>query len=166
MNGISNMNHKEFNLLYNSYQPALLRYAQLRCGEEAIAKDIVQQIFLKLLEKKEPLRVKNWKAYLFTMARNETVSYLHKEKLHSRYRYQQQQFCGAFTNHDYLVEKEFQKRLKAAIEKLPPKQRLVYELRIEHNWKNEKVAQVLQLSLFTVKKQIQDVRKKLREMVA
>lgn len=152
--------------LYVTYYHPLLQYASLRCPDRATAEDIVQQVFLELLQKPTVQGIRNWEGYLFIMVRNQIVNYQRKEKLRRQYQNQQQQFCGAFTNHDYLVEKEYKKRLQAAIEKLPPKQRLVYELRIEHNWNNEKVAKVLQLSLFTVKKQIQDARKKIREMVA
>lgn len=152
--------------LYKTYYQSLLRYACLRCCDEEMAKDIVQEVFLGLLEKAPSLEVKNWKAYLFILTRNETVTQIRKQELHRRLNMNHVSINGVFSNHDVLLEKEYRQKLHNAIQKLPVKQRLVYELRVEHNLKNEKVATVLNLSVFTVKNQIKKARRKLMEMVA
>ena len=59
--------------------------------------------------------------------------------------------------------KEYRRALLAVIEKLPPQQRMVYELRCVYNYKNEQVARMMELSPKTVKQHWKRVKEKIEE---
>ena len=161
------MDQPGYTELYNEYRCTLLAYARSYCAYDCIAGDIVHDVFLKLLEKQRLVKdISNWKAYLFIMVRNEAISHLRKQQLQQRGLSEYNRRRQYVTSHDSLLEKEFRQNLRTAIENLPAQQRLVYELRVEYNRKNEEVAAILELSASTVKKHIQQTRYRLRQLVA
>lgn len=161
------MSFTSYTDLYNHYYPDLVRYACYRGLGKANAEDIVQQVFLKLLEREDDLHeIRNWKNYLYVLMRNETVNYLRRHQYHAKLLKYLQRHSQHATLHDALLEKEYRNILQAAIEKLPKQQRLVYQLRVEYKFRNKQVAKELNLSIETVKKHIKLARQKLEKLVA
>lgn len=161
------MNHKLFTKLYTQYFPGLIKAARYGGLDQAMAEDIVQQVFLKLLEREDDLHeIRNWKNYLYVLMRNETVNYLRRHQYHAKLLKYLQRHSQHATLHDALLEKEYRNILQAAIEKLPKQQRLVYQLRVEYKFRNKQVAKELNLSIETVKKHIKLARQKLEKLVA
>jgi len=156
-----------FTNLYKGYRQDLLAYAFHRCGDKAIAEDLIQEVFLKLWIKRDELNaIKNIRSYLFIMTRNETVNFLQRQGLYQKILNSYGQWFSHSTTHDPLLENEYRERLLRAIAKLPAQQSLVYELRCVYNWKVSKVAAAMDISPFTVKNHLRRVRRKLLPMVA
>ena len=66
---------EHFEQLFFEYQPRLVRFAVHYLDEET-AEDIVQNVFLKLWEKKDEIALDNIQALLFQMVRNECLNEL------------------------------------------------------------------------------------------
>ncbi len=64
---------------------------------------------------------------------------------------------------DEMLERERRARLRAAITELPPRMRQVVHLRIDRGLKYQEIAAILQVSVDTVKTQLHQARRRLRE---
>ena len=152
--------------LYNRYRPALLAFAASRCKSFSAAEDIVQQSFLKLLEKQESLpEINNWKSYLFILIRNETITWFRKQKLQGQLLTWQAMQQSHSTSHDALLEKEMRETLAAAFRRLPMQRRKVYQLSFECGYSNKEIAAELDLSVNTIKCHLQEARTVIRKCV-
>jgi RNA polymerase sigma factor (sigma-70 family) len=160
------MKQPDYALLYTAHRSLLLAYARHRYPHLDAAEDVVQHVFLQLLEREANDDIRNWKAYLFILMRNELVNYTRKEDRRRRLLSGYESLQPKLTSHDPLLEKEYRGKLLATIATLPPHQSLVFELRCVYNWKYAKVAQAMDISPQTVKKHMQVIRKKLLLQVA
>src|ERR1700754_2507577 len=103
------MTGTNYTFMYNEYRQSLLAYATSLCSSKIAAEDIIQQVFLKLLENQgKHTSISNWKAYLFTLVRNEAISFLRRQGITKRalqaYRLKQTTYPDAL--YDLLTEKE------------------------------------------------------------
>lgn len=156
----------EYARLYRKYRSDMLIYAYACSEDVTIAQDIVQQVFLKLLEKGIHQGINNWKAYLMTMVRNESVNHLRKVKLHRQKVKELESYQHCLTPHDLLLEKEYRQNILKRIAALPPKQCIIYELHYVYSWQGSKVAAVMDISASSVKRHLLTIRKNLEKVVA
>ncbi|MBO4459841.1 MAG: RNA polymerase sigma factor [Clostridiales bacterium] len=70
------MKNEEVIRLFDTYSDDLYRFAVSYVGSKQDAEDIVQDVFVKLLEKHIPLRRENEKSYLMTMTANRCKNHL------------------------------------------------------------------------------------------
>lgn len=160
------MHPADFAKLYREYRPELMSYASFRCGDTVAAKDIVQLVFLKLLEKDGQQEVRDWKSYLYTMVRNETINYLRSKKKVPVMLSGESKDSHQFENfRDVAVEKEQRTSMLETIAALPPQESVIYELHWVYDWKREKVAKAMGCSNRAVSRQIRTIRRKLEQIV-
>lgn len=152
--------------LYFIYYQPLLRYARLRCGDAEIAKDIVQQVFLKLLEKDSLQDIQNKEGYLFMMVRNEIMNMLRSKERGLKLLNEIARRESHISPHDALQEKEYRKLLKSAVERLPARRKLAYQLNFELGWNRDEIAARLNISPKTAKNLLQIARADVREFIS
>jgi len=119
---------------------------------EEIARDIVQDLFLKLTDHKEIFSsVTNLKSYLYTTVKNSCIKQLKHVEVRNRYS------LNILSTHDEeekfwikVLEEETFRILYQSIEKLPPQTKAVYHLSMK-GLKNQEIADKLGVSLETVK---------------
>ena len=71
-----------FHDLFMDYYPSLLSFARYYVENEAIAEDLVQDVFVKMWELREQWeKVENFSAYVYQMVRFRCFNYLRGEKL-------------------------------------------------------------------------------------
>ena len=156
----------EFTCCFNTYHETLLRYAGNFCKDSDNAKDIVQEVFLKLLLRKEKLhQIENLQAYLFTMLRNEISDQQRKNKMRKKLLSDQHRRSQHYQTPDPLLEKECHTSLHTAIQKLPPMRKMIYRLSCEGGYKTQEIAATLNISARTVEGQLQQARTKIRTYV-
>ena len=68
-----------FNRLFNKYWKKLYRIAYSKVGSREEAEEIVQDIFIKIWEKKSELNIHNLSAYLYTSVKNRCLNYIEKK---------------------------------------------------------------------------------------
>lgn len=158
-----------FKSLYVAYFRRLMRFVIPYVSTPQEAEEIVSDSFLALWENRRSLfRVSNVEAYLYTIARNKTISYLrslHTEKVDL------EDSIDAFlytetTPEDELISKEGVERLNAAINSLPAKCKTAFQLVREDKMKYKDVARILNISIKTVETHIATAVRKLRECLS
>lgn len=166
--------HKEFSRIYIVYFPKMVRFAQEYVISVEEAKNIVQDMFLYLWERRDTLEaISNLNAFLFTLIKNKCIDYyrhfnrfdskkesldkLQERELHLKMAALQQFDVNMFTLHD------IEELLDQAIKKLPAKCQQVFVLSRMEGLKYEEIAQQLDISVNTVRNHISTALRKLKE---
>lgn len=143
-----------FTNLYRSYYPALCFYALKIVDDRESVKDIVDEVFTKLivLEKKFS-ETDNVRAWLYTATRNASFDYLKREK-HAKER-QFEFSVNEQPNDQYydgeLIRAELLSRILQEIKLLPGNAGKIIEMSFLKGMKNERIAMDLGLSEKTVR---------------
>jgi RNA polymerase sigma-70 factor (ECF subfamily) len=143
-------------LIYDRYYSRIYTLAMQFLKSPEAAQEIVQDVFLKLWEKRESIdRDKPIEAWLYTVAKNKVFNQFKKVAREYATISQKNMPVEAVDNESKADSKvlngEIEQLINAAINNLPEKQREVYRLsRIEGFSRNE-IAEQLQISSLTVK---------------
>lgn len=154
-----------FSELYHRYKDPLYFHARRMLGDHDEAKDIVQDVFASIWTKRETLVLPAAvDAYLYGSIRNRILNFIAHQKVISRYTDAIDAFIekGAATTEEQIAEKELINMLKTEIALLPPKMREVFELSRAQQLSHKQIAEQLNISDKTVKKQVNKAIKVLR----
>ncbi|QEC42946.1 RNA polymerase sigma factor [Pseudobacter ginsenosidimutans] len=155
-----------FRNLFDTYWEHLYSVALMLTKSEALAEDIVQEIFLKIWNKREELpEVEKPDSYLFIIARNHIYNVLKQQQREEQYnKHIIDWFEGARENPESeLLFKESSELLNKAVANLSTQQRAVYQLAREQGLSYNEVAAQLNISPNTVKNHLTIALKYIRE---
>ncbi|MCG2588951.1 RNA polymerase sigma factor [Rhodohalobacter sulfatireducens] len=171
-----------FDELYEEYGDRILNMVYRMTGEEEAARDLTQDIFMKVYENLEDFKYQS-SAYtwIYRIATNHTLNYLKKR---NRYKWldllersvseviQSEtpifEFWGndGFESPDMKLEKEEREVLVwKLIQKLPVKYRLPLVLQRYDEMGNKEIADVMDLSISAVDSRIYRAKKKLLDLM-
>ena len=150
--------------LFKVHYASLCRTVYTIVKGKDVAEDIVQEVFLKLLNKREDLVITtSLKAYLFKSAINTALNYAGQAK---KLEFLEENDLD-FISHSELEEnfdfKETEKDVQNAIDSLPPACRTVFLLSRFEELSYKEIAESLQISVKTVENQMGKALKVLRE---
>ena len=157
-----------FRHLYDNFHRQVFNqaYSYLQSAERA--NDAVQEVFLKLWATREKLsEVRNFKSYLFIIARNIIISDLRKKVLH---KYLDEE--AAMVEEDTILPdkqlsyKESMELVQKAIDALPPQQKKAYTFSRTLGLNHEEIATEMNISPETVKTHIKQALKSLRKYLS
>ena len=63
---------------YNAYQSSLINYISVRVGNKELAKDLSQDVFLRLVSYKSMIRKDTVRSMIYTIAYNLVIDYLRR----------------------------------------------------------------------------------------
>ncbi|MDY0907673.1 RNA polymerase sigma factor [Pedobacter sp. CFBP9032] len=162
---IAKGDQQAFGILFNFYRNKVYGYALSILQEDTAAEEIVQDVFIKLwIKRKTLLTIENFGGFLRTTTRNETLNALKKiasEQKNYQIANQNNSDIDSGTENE-IQFRETKKLLDSAIEKLPPQQKLVYNLCHIEGLKQKDVAEKLNLSPLTVKTHLRDAVKSIK----
>lgn len=147
-----------FAILYTFYTPYLYRLLYPLTNEsKEDTEEIIQEIFLRIWEKKEILfAVQSFKAYVFRMGRNIMVDQFRKRSVRKRLAAEVSGLASdtAPGLEDDLLFIEYQTIAAQAIDRLPPRQRQIFDLRTKEDMSLNDISAELGIGLPAVKKQL------------
>jgi RNA polymerase sigma-70 factor (ECF subfamily) len=149
--------HHAFTQLYSKYLGNLYRYVSLFFSDKAAAEEIVQDIFIKIWEKRENLAgVKSFKQYLFKAAKNHLLNTIRNEQIkHKVLDYLQQRTEAAAHDTQNRVDyRAYALAVEKAVRGLPPKRRRIFQLSVHEGYSLDEIAGILRISKPVVKKQL------------
>jgi RNA polymerase sigma-70 factor (ECF subfamily) len=139
----------EFALLLKEHEHNLRVFAYRVTKCEQLAKDVVQEVFLKLWEHRDQFhQIENIKAWLYRVTENKLIDHLRKM---------------AADTEMTLSAKESEHIISQAIETLPAQRKIIYRLNREQYLSYDEIARALRISRHTVKNQISSALQNLRE---
>ncbi|HEX7905504.1 MAG TPA: RNA polymerase sigma-70 factor [Chitinophagaceae bacterium] len=155
-----------FQQLFTGYYDQLYSTALMYLKVHELAEDVVQQVFLKIWEKRITLEaIEKLSNYLFIIARNEVMNILRKKSNHPAFRnFASELFSDEeYTPEDQLILKQKRALVELAIQKLPPQQQQAYRLTKEKGLSYKEAASVMNLSINTVRGYIASAMQTLKE---
>ena len=171
---IAGGDRRAFGVLFEQRQQVIFNIAYKLTRSRTNSKEIVQDVFLKIWNKREELpALDNFGAYINRMARNQSIDALRllaREALRTVQLQEEQLKKGDFGTEETLQLQETGRILHLALESLSPQQRKVYHLCHEQGLKYEEAAKELGLSRGTVhahmKQALKNIRAYLKQMDA
>jgi len=159
-------NEHAFRQLYDRYRNKIYSLGMHLTRSEILSEEIVQDVFMKVWEKRDQLREINYlNAWLRTVARNACSNYLRNlamEKLVMK-RYAVQHNSETPSPENDVAAKEYEQIIEAAIRQLPPQQKKVYLLSRQDSKKQEEIANELNISIYTVKEYMKLAQRSIRQ---
>lgn len=153
-----------FERLFYQHHDALTQFAWSMTGSREFARDIVQDVFLKIWRNRS-----NWvitsdiRVYLFQSVRNQSLNFIQKQMGRSRLEqiYTQEHAIDRIELdpplNDVQAEdaaKRLIRRIWALVDRMPPKRRTVFELHKLHGLSYQDIADVCGISVRTVENHI------------
>ncbi|UII76193.1 RNA polymerase sigma-70 factor [Flagellimonas sp. HMM57] len=165
---LSQGDEKAFRELFDGYRNQLYRFSLGMLSSEAYAKEMVQEVFLKVWTKRESLNPElSFRSYLFTITRNKNIKFLKKAannlKLREEIFYRSQK--SANTTEKYMREADLEVLRQKALDQLPPKRRIIFEMSRNEGKSYETIGQELGISTSTVKSQMSKALETLRNFI-
>jgi RNA polymerase sigma-70 factor (ECF subfamily) len=141
--------------LYKRYSKKLLGFFfKMFHKDEELAHDCVQEVFLKIMEKKHQFDTqKKFYTWLFTIARNMSFSVLRNQRI-ERTTEQIAFQAGSLFEENRLDKKLFAIKLEASIEALEPQMKATFVLRYMEHFSLQEIAEITEVSLGTVKSRL------------
>jgi RNA polymerase sigma-70 factor (ECF subfamily) len=173
------MNKKEFilllkegdNLAYTSlvnlYSRRLFAYAVSLSGDYSLAKDIVQEVFLKTFEHRHKLNPDySIDGFLYRSTYNQFINTYHKKKSLLKIHDDYVKYLNQIIEDDN--DSDFDHRIlkiTKCIEKLPKKCKEIFLLSKKDGLTNKEISEILNISIKTVESQITIAFKQLRKQI-
>ena len=156
-----------FTEIYNRYWAEMYYHAFRMLKDEESAKDVVQDIFSNLWSKSGSLHEEiKLSGHLYIAVRNKIFNLIAKNKVRNDYLSSIAAYVTEVANDASLLdEKELLALVEAEIQNLPPKMREIFELSRKENLSHKEIAEKLNISDQTVKKQIQNALKILKPKI-
>ncbi len=152
--GIAGGDEGAFRILFDRYRGKIYTYSLRLSEDRSLADEVVQDVFMKVWLKRVDLpAVENFNAWLYAIARNRMFDMMKQQarEMQAKEMAQQEPPAGINDAELSLLEKEQQVLLQHALERLSPRQQLIYNLSRNHGMKHEEIAHILNISRNTVK---------------
>ncbi len=152
-----------FSYIFQKYYQALYQFAGRFIKDAQTAENIVQDVFVKLwMNRENCLITSSLKSYLYAATRNTALNYLRSEKKQiSTNDLMNDRQDTAANPEERIIENEMIDRVHKAIEKLPEKCRYIYLMKRYDDLKYHEIAEILDVSINTVKTQMKRAVKSL-----
>jgi len=154
-----------FTALYRHTWQKLYQLALRKTQDEEEAKDIVQDVYIQLWQKKESIHIHgSAEAYLYSMAKYELIRRAQRFLKDEAHRFDYRQLIDTFAAADdqHLFAEELETQLKKEVDALPTKQQHIYRLHQEDQLSTEEIAHELGIAEQTVKNQLVHAKRKIR----
>lgn len=160
-------NEQAFQSLFESYRSRLYHYILGIVKSTEIAEELVMDVFIKIWMGREFItQIENMDAFLFRVACNKSIDFLRKASNNPELTniiWDNIQFSGNITPETRLIQQEYDKILRDAIELLPPKRRQVYRMSREDGMTHAEIAKELGIAPSTIANQIVDAQRFIKD---
>jgi RNA polymerase sigma-70 factor (ECF subfamily) len=163
---LKNDDEAAFTELFRRYDKRIYFFALKMIKNETLAEEIVQEIFIKLWNKRDALTpIDNAQAYILTIAANHTLNQIKKHLSEQRMLDRLAALMKEkFTNNveELLLLHDSETLVMQAVDKLPPQQKRVYLLSRQEGLNYEEIADKLNISRNTVRNHLVEALRSIR----
>lgn len=160
---IKSGDQKALESLFSIYFPRLNDFARNVVKDDVISQDIVQDVFVKVWEKRVDIESINLEAFLFRLVRNRCIDYIkHLKVVNNRMqeiqissKYEELYRIDFMGNEPYvLIEQELKLKIEKTIQSLPERCREVFILSRTNGLKNKEIAEKLNINIKNVERHL------------
>lgn len=154
------MQVKDYNQCVDAYADGVFRFIVKHMRVEDRARDVVQDAFMKMWEKRKEVQVEKAKSYLFTTAYHCMIDIIRREKkIQYKEELPQAMVSNTVNPHD------LQEILHQALEKLPEIQKTVVLLRDYEGYSYDEIGDICHLNPSQVKVYIYRARLSMKKFI-
>jgi RNA polymerase sigma-70 factor (family 1) len=158
---------KAYKALYDLLFNGLHRFSYSIVKSKEVAEEIVSDVFIKIWQIRARLpEIDNLKVYLYTITKNFSFNYIHRNYKNPSVSIDDMDIEPVIevgSPEELCISAEIITRIRQAIQQLPPQCRIIFQLVKEDGMKYKEVAEVLNISVFTVRNQLAIAIRKLSE---
>lgn len=163
---------KALESLFAIYFPRLNDFASKVVKDDVISQDIVQEVFVKIWEKRSEIETINLEAFLFRLVRNRCIDYIkHLKVINNRMqeilissKYEELYRIDFVGDEPYvLIEQELKQKIERTIDSLPERCREVFILSRINGLKNKEIAEKLEINIKNVERHLSRALQAFRE---
>ena len=161
---LQNSDAAAFDALYDKYWKLVYSAAYKRLKDENYAKDITQDIFLQLWQRRHQLTITHLPAYLYTAVRNNVLKWMEKTQRITPVPELLEQTANEGAD-AALLRKEFMIKYENLINTLTAAQQQIFRMRYQQELSTAEIAEKLNISRKTVQNQLGKSMNNLRELL-
>ncbi|MCV9386158.1 RNA polymerase sigma-70 factor [Reichenbachiella ulvae] len=167
---ISEDDKSAFEQIFRLYYTDLSRYCLKYVRDEHVAEELVQEVFINIWDRRHTLSITtSVKAYLFTAVRNRSFNYLKLQIPKEQRKIGVEDVLdltdGSEEREGNMAIEELYSYVQEAIDALPPKCKVIFNLSRSGGMTYKEIAEELDLSVKTVENQVGHALRKLREQL-
>ena len=161
-----NGNAEAFNELISKYQHNLLYFIMRYIKSKEAAEDILQDVIVYVLEKKENYNFEySFKTYLYMIAKSRALNYIKKQNRCIKYNEYENLYEDIEEVEDKIFTSERQIKIRNVINKMKPDyQTVIYLTQIE-DMSYKEVARIMDKDIGQIKALVHNSKKKLKELL-
>lgn len=157
-----------FTEIYNRYFELLYLQALKKLKDEHEAEDLIHDLFITVWERAADIALKvTLSAYLYKAVKNKVINVLAHRHIKTNYLDSLQQYidAGVYNTDEAVRVKELAHQIEEEVSRMPKKMREVFQLSRDANLTHKEIAKQLGISDKTVKKQVGNAIKILRDNI-
>ncbi len=162
-------NEKAFRQLFDLFAGRLFQFSKSFLKNKLLAEEVVSDVFFKVwLNRSSLAGHRNIKAYLFKATYNTTLNYLdeaRRKKAISLDDVEVELGVDHICPETDLINKELKEIIEQAIESLPPRCKLIYQMAKVEQLKYKEIADLLDISVKTIDHQLTIAIRKIGEVI-
>jgi RNA polymerase sigma-70 factor (ECF subfamily) len=144
-------NHNAFHSFFNLHYERIYRFLISKGIRRETAEDLIQQAFLYIWEHRTKIDPnKSLRAYLFSIAYSRMLNYIRDNKKFKDSEFPESNEATLLTPRDSVQHKELLKAVKNAIEEMPQKRSMVFEMCFMQDFTYKETAKAMGVSVKTV----------------
>lgn len=154
---IRSSDHIAFETLFNKYHSKLCVFSNSYVKSLDIARDVVQEVFIKIWNNREDFYInQSLKAYLYMAVRNQSLNFLQQRKQKQRLKemLKRRQDLNDEIRQDKFHTEELTERVWKLVEQLPERRRTIFILYRKHGLSYVEIAEVMDIARKTVENQL------------
>lgn len=162
---LSNGDHQAYAAIYNKYSGVLYVHAYRRLKDREAARDLIHELFTALWVKQGQMVLRNSLSfYLFKAVRNRVIDLVIHKKLEMVYANSLDDDRELDANYadDAVRNRDLSRLIDKEISALPEKMKVVFNLSRKEYLSHKEISDQLEISEFTVRKQINNALRILR----
>jgi RNA polymerase sigma-70 factor (ECF subfamily) len=162
---MAGINQIEFDQIFGKWYDPIRNFLYYKTGDVQIAEDLAQDVFLRLWEKRDDVKLETVKSLLYTIANNLFLNSVSHQKVVLNFA---SNFIaeGSAESPDFELEmKEFDNRLQKAISSLDEKQRTVFLMNRIDGLTYNQIAEAIGLTVKAVEKRMEKALATLRKQI-
>lgn len=157
-----------FESIFKEYYRPLSLFANRYLQDVEMSKDLVQELFYFLFEKRETLNIHtSLKSFLYQSVKNKCLNQIKAIKVHEQHHklILESQSINLVED-DEIAVVELENRISLIVAALPPQTKRVFEMSRYEGVDNQEIAEKLNISKRTVETHISSALKRLRDNLA
>ncbi|WP_437920360.1 sigma-70 family RNA polymerase sigma factor [Sphingobacterium sp. LRF_L2] len=149
------IDQESFKVIYELYWDKVLQYAQNIVGDESLAEDILQHVFISLWDRRSYLSITNVEAYLKRAVKFSAIHEIKRRlKMDSEVDLQDVTLSAYQDSDNEILYKDLQLVINQLLRSFPSNSQRIFQLKFQEGLDNRAIAEKLQMSEKTIRNQL------------